>query len=475
MSETTTRRPALVLVICCMSVFVGNLGNTVLNVALPAMQQGLHTTLAGLQWTVDGYLVVLAALLTLAGSMGDRLGWRRVFQLGLAVFTLGSLLCSLAPGLGWLIAFRVVQAIGGCMLNPVAMSIITNTFTEPKERARAIGVWGSIMGVSMALGPLVGGVLVQWAGWRSIFLLNVPIGVVTLYLTARFVPESRAPQPRRVDGLGQILVIAAMALSTYAIIEVPTTGWAAPRTLGCAVLALAAIAALIGHEHRTVEPLIDLRAFHSVSFSGASVMAVCAYFVVGGYLFLSTVYLQNARGLSALMTGVYLLPMAVANIAVSPLSGRLTASFGARLPLLLAGSAITLAGLLFAGFDAQRGDVLLFIAYILLGVGVGLVNTPLTNSAMAGMPAERAGVAAAIIGTSRQFGQALGVAVLGAVLTVGLHRPGAGYLEAVRSPYWIVTGCGAAILVLTLLTTRRPVRDRPMVDAAPAVPAQSVR
>ncbi|MFE7118996.1 MFS transporter [Streptomyces sp. NPDC057654] len=468
------------LAVCCTSVFLGNLNNTVLNVALPAMQRDLHSPLSGLQWTTDAYLIALAALLMLAGSAGDRLGRRRVFQTGLALFTFGSLLCGLAPGLNWLIACRVLQAVGASMLNPVAMSIITNTFTEPRERARAIGVWGAVMGVAMAVGPLVGGVLVQAAGWRSIFWLNLPIGVAALICAARFIPESRAPHPRRADPVGQLLVIALLGTLTYAVIEGPSTGWTAPLTLGCLVTAPVALLALLQYERRRTEPLVDLEVFRDKGFSGAGAMAVLSFFVLGGFLFLNTLYLQNERGLGALDAGLYLLPMAILNIVTSQLSGRMTAGLGPRLPLLLAGAATALGGGLFAAADAETSNALLFPAYCLIGAGVGLANTPVTNAAMARIPKERAGVAAAIISTSRQFGQALGVAVLGAVLTTGLRHSGsisgsgsgAGYVQAVRPAYWIITACGAAIVLLTLLTTAR---RRPPIAPAVTLPERPAR
>src|SRR5436305_5951872 len=195
----TRRRRLLVLAICCMSLLIVGMDNTIVNIALSSIQGDLHASLSGLQWTIDAYTVVLASLLMLAGSTADRLGRRRVFQTGLAVFVLGSLLCSLAPSLGWLIAFRMRQAVGGSMLNPVAMSIITNTFTDPRERARAIGVWAGVVGFSLALGPLVGGLLIDSVTWRAIFWINVPVGVVALVLTALYVPQSRAARPRKLD------------------------------------------------------------------------------------------------------------------------------------------------------------------------------------------------------------------------------------------------------------------------------------
>jgi EmrB/QacA subfamily drug resistance transporter len=225
MSEMTRQRRLLVLLICCMSLLIVGLDTTIVNVALPAIQQDLHASVSGLQWTIDAYTLVLASLLMLSGSTGDRLGRRRTFQTGLIVFTIGSLLCSLAPGLGWLVAFRMMQAVGGSMLNPVAMAIITNVFTEPKERAQAIGVWGGVIGISLALGPIVGGALVDSIGWRSIFWINVPVGVTALILTILFVPESRAEHARRIDPVGQVLILIFLFTLTYAIIEGPDRGW----------------------------------------------------------------------------------------------------------------------------------------------------------------------------------------------------------------------------------------------------------
>ncbi|MFC7718228.1 MFS transporter [Nonomuraea recticatena] len=224
----TYRRRMLVLAICCMSLLIVSLDNTVLNVALPAMRREFDASVSGLQWTIDAYTLVLASLLMLSGSTADRFGRRMVFQLGLVLFTLGSLLCSLAPSLGWLVVFRMIQAVGGSMLNPVAMSIITNVFTDPRERARAIGVWGGVVGISMAAGPLAGGLLVDTLGWRAIFWLNLPLGIAALVLTMLFVPESKAPTARRFDPVGQLLVIVLLGSLTYGIIEAPSAGWTSP-------------------------------------------------------------------------------------------------------------------------------------------------------------------------------------------------------------------------------------------------------
>lgn len=311
-----------------MSLLIVSLDSTVLNVALPSMQKELHATVAGMQWTIDAYTLVLASLLMLAGSTADRIGRRKVFKTGLVLFTLGSLLCSVAPNLESLVAFRMVQAVGGSMLNPVAMSIITNTFTDPRERARAIGVWGGVVGISMAAGPVIGGLLVDSVGWRSIFWINLPVGLAALLLTWRYVPESRAPKPRRPDPVGQLLVIGLLGSLTYAIIEAPSEGWESPLILLFAALAGCSLIGLLLYEPRRAEPLIDLRFFRSAPFSGATVIAVCAFAALSGFLFLNTLYLQNVRGLSALHAGLYMLPMAALTFVCAPLSGRLVGSRG---------------------------------------------------------------------------------------------------------------------------------------------------
>jgi EmrB/QacA subfamily drug resistance transporter len=269
-------RRSVVLFTCCLSVFMAGLDTTIVNVALPSIQGALHASVSGLQWTIDAYTLVIACLLMLSGSLGDRFGRRRVFQIGLAVFSLGSLLCSLAPSLGWLIAFRGLQAVGGSMLNPVAMSIIASTFTDRADRARAIGLWGSVAGLSLASGPVLGGLLVSGIGWRSIFWVNVPVGLIAIALTRRFVPESRAGHPRRLDPPGQVAVIALLGCLTAGIIEGPRRGWgSAPIVALFAVAALSA-AALVVLESRRREPLVDMRYFRSMPFSGAALIGVVA-------------------------------------------------------------------------------------------------------------------------------------------------------------------------------------------------------
>jgi EmrB/QacA subfamily drug resistance transporter len=454
MDELPRRRRLLILAICCMSLLIVGMDVTIVNIGLRAIKDDLHTSLTDLQWTIDAYTVVLASLLMLSGSTGDRLGRRRVFQAGLTVFTLGSLLCSLAPSLGWLVAFRGLQALGGSMLNPVAMSIITNVFTEPRERARAIGVWGSMIGLSFALGPIVGGALIGWIGWRAIFWINVPIGVAAFVLTRIFVPESRAPRPRRLDPAGQVLVMVLLGGLTFAIIEAPRAGWSSVQTALAGGLALIAGAVLVWYEPRRVEPLVDLRFFRSVPFSGATVIAVCAFGASAGFLFLTSLYLQEVRGLSPILAGCMLLPHAAMTAILAPVSGRLVASSGARRPLLMAGALLTVGGLLLVPSTADESYSRLTVTYAVFAAGFGLVNAPITYTAVSGMPREQAGVAAAIASTSRQVGAALGVAVIGSLLAAGVSGPlGADFVAASRVCWWVIAGCGLAVLLLGAATT----------------------
>jgi len=408
-------RRLLVLAVCSMSLLIVGLDTTIVNIALPAIHRSLDASIAGLQWTIDAYTLVLASLLMLAGSTADRVGRKRTFMTGLVVFSLASLLCALAPSLGFLIATRVLQAIGGAMLNPVAMSIVRNVFEDRRERAMAIGVWGAVFGISMAIGPVVGGALVAAWSWRVVFLVNVPIGLVAIVLTAMFVPKSRAPRARRFDPVGQALVIVALATLTYAIIEGRGQGWLSGEILGPFAVSLCSFAALVGYELRRPEPLVEVRFFRSIPVSGASAIAVCLFAAIGGFLLMNTLYLQDVRGLSPFHAGLYTLPMAGVMVVASPVSGRLVAHFGSRPSVVAGGLAVMVSALLLTQLEPSTSTAYLIVAYVIFGIGSGLVNPPITNTAVSGMPPAQAGVAAAIASTSRQVGMTLGVAVLGAV------------------------------------------------------------
>jgi EmrB/QacA subfamily drug resistance transporter len=440
----------LILGICCMSLLIVGIDVTIVNVALPAIQKGLHASLGGLQWTLDAYSLVLASLLMLSGSMGDRFGRKRVFQTGLVVFTLGSLLCSLAPNLDLLVAFRCLQALGGSMLNPIALSIVTNTFTDRQERARAVGIWGAVFGVSLALGPVIGGILVTDLTWRAIFLINVPVGILAIVLTQMYVPESKAATARRIDPWGQLLTIAMLATLTFGVIEGPTDGWGSVTIVGCFAAAAIACASLITVERRRFQPLLEVRFFRSAPFSGASVIAVLAFAGMGGFLFLNTLYLQDTRGYSALHAGVLTLPLAAMICIFAPISGRLVGSRGPRLPLLVSGPFILAGGLLMLQLGDHTSTLYLLTDYVVFGIGIGLVNAPISNTAISGMPINQAGVAASVASASRQVGSSLGVAVTGSLVASASYA----HLGAASHPAWaVLAGCGFGIFVLGYIST----------------------
>lgn len=452
MPELSKGRRMLVLAICCMSLLIVGMDTTIINVALPSIRRSLNTSVEGLQWTIDGYTLVLASLLILSGSTGDRIGRRRTFQTGLVLFTVGSLLCSVAPSLGWLVTFRMLQAIGGSMLNPVALSIIINVITDPKERARAIGVWGGVMGISLGVGPVIGGLLTETVGWRAIFWVNVPVGIAAVVLAAIFIPESRAPRARRVDPIGQLLVIALLASLTYAIINGPRNGWESVETMGLFGFALACLVIFVVYEPRRDDPLIELSFFRSAPFTGATVIAVCAFGAFSGFLFLNTLYLQDVRGLNALSAGLFMLPVAVGTCILSPISGRIVASRGPRIPLCAAGIATTLAGLSLTVLSPHTNYLLLLGSFGLFAIGFGFVNAPITNTAVSGMPRSQAGVAAAVASTSRQIGASLGVAIVGSVLNSGgALQPN--LTQASHRGWWIITGAGVAVLLVGIVST----------------------
>lgn len=458
--EAGRRRRLGVLLICSSSLFIVYLDSTILNVALPTLQRDLHASLSGLQWVADAYLLVAASLLLLTGSAADRLGRKRLFLIGLAGFGVSSLLCSVAPGTGWLIGLRMLQGIGGSMLTPVSLSIVRNTFHDPTERAHAIGIWSGIFGVATACGPVVGGVLVSAAGWRSIFWLNVPICVAMMAAAVRYVPESRAPRPRRVDVPGQLLMILLLGSLTYAVIQGPVAGWTSVPVLALSAVAALAAVAFVAVERRVAEPLVELRFIRSRPFTGACVSAVLSFVVLGGFLFVFTIYLQEVRGDSPLMAGLSLLPATLVMAAAAPVAGQLTACRGPRVPLVASGLCIAAGLALLLGLGPATSYWWLAGALAVLGAGLGLVNPPITNTGVSGMPPAQAGVASAVISVTRQIGSLLGVAVMGDMVTSGVRgglaagqSPAAALSAATHGPWVLGIACGLLVALAGYLST----------------------
>ncbi|BBZ08966.1 MFS transporter [Mycolicibacterium doricum] len=444
----STRRKTVILVSCCLSLLIVSMDATIVNVAIPAVRSDLHATPSQLQWMVAVYTLVLASLLILAGATGDRFGRRRVFQIGLTVFALGSLLCSLAPNIETLIVARLLQAIGGSMMNPVALSIVSQIFTGPVERARALGIWGSVVGIAMSLGPIVGGLLIETAGWRAVFWINLPICAAAIILTAVFVPETKSTTMRNIDPIGQALAVAFLFGTVFALIEGPGLGWTNPVTLVAAVVAVVAFVFFLRYESRRHDPFIDLRFFRSIPFSAATVTAVSAFAGWGAFLFMMSLYLQGERGYSAMETGLIYLPIAIGALLFSPLSGRMVGRFGARPSLLIAGVLITAASAMLSFLTATTPVWELLIVFAVFGIGFSTVNAPITNAAVSGMPLERAGAASAVTSTSRQIGVSIGVALCGSVAGGALAGTSTDFATAAR-PLWFV--CVALGLVITAL------------------------
>lgn len=466
-----------------MSLFIASMDATVVNVALPSIGRELHSTISGLQWTIDGYTLVIASFLMLSGSTADRFGRRRIFQIGLVVFVIGSLLCSLATSIPLLVACRMLQAIGGSMLNPVALSIISATFTDGKERAKAVGVWGAVVGISTGFGPLIGGALTDSVGWRAIFWINIPIGIAAIVLTFAFVPESKSSVVRKFDPVGQLLVILLLASVVTGLIEGPRFGWASPVTIGLFVVAAASLFVLRSYEGTRDDPLLDFRFFQSIPFTSAIATAVLAFAAQGAFIFVTALYLQEVRGFSPFVAGLHTLPLGLAMLVASPISGRLVSSSGTRRPLALGAGALGAGAILLLFVGATTPTWYLVITYLVLGAGLGLINPPLTNTAVSGMPRNRSGSAAGVASTSRQTGVSLGVALAGTITGVGgASSTGAGFVPATHALWFVMLGFAVAIGILAFVANSDAARrstdriksllsDSPSTSPAPTAPA----
>ncbi|MGL6235090.1 MAG: MFS transporter [Segniliparus sp.] len=445
-------RPVRVLVICCLSIFVVILDASVVNVALPAIGHSLRSGKEELQWVVDGYTLTLASFLISSGVLADRGGRRRFFRYGLVLFGLSSLLCSVAPTIHVLIAARVLQGIGGSMLNPVALAIITSVYSEPAKRAKALGAWGAVVGIAMALGPVFGGFLVDTVGWPSIFWINVPVCAAAVWAT-RFLPESFGKQARGLDVRGQAFAVAAMFGLVLTIIELPRRGLSSPWIWAAfACFVLCALAS--GHAMRRAEsPFIDLRAFRSAPYAAANLGGFSTSLGLGALVFTVSLYLQAHVGESAATAGAHLLPMAVGMFVFSSVSGRAMAAFGASPPLVFGGIGMAAAGVVLAAHISSPTHWIL-IGAGLYGVGLGLANAPISAMGTTGMGAN-AGAASGVVSTSRQLGISVGVALAGSVADPADGKVG---------PSWaLLCVCGAVVTSVGAVLWLRQKADAPAV------------
>jgi EmrB/QacA subfamily drug resistance transporter len=449
--------------------FMCYLDNNVTNVALPTIQRSLHLSVSGLEWVVSSYLLVVAGLLLAGGRVADVYGRRRVFAIGLTIFTLSSLAAGLAGSGGMLIGARAVQGLGAALLMPTTLAIILATFTDARERAAAIGIWGAIGALALAAGPVIGGVVAQHVHWGWIFLINVPVGVVTLALGVWSIAESRAHQASRaLDFPGLISSSAGLSALTYALIEGQNRGWTSPLILGAFAIAAVALAAFLLIESRVAHPMVALGVFRSRTFSGGTGTNMIWGFGILGIYFFTSLYLQEILGFSPTKAGLAFVPMALCLAVASGISARVTALLGGYRTVAL-GMLIMVVGLvLFAFQGAGAGYLSLMPGFVLFGVGSGLMNVPLTNEVMESAPTAQAGIASALFNASREVAGLLGVTVIGAVLRTaqssalrgGASAPRA-FLDGYHTGLWVTIGLVAAGVLLSYVTLRpRPTASR---------------
>jgi len=404
------------LAVLCLGVLVIGLDNTILNVALPTLVRDLHATESQLQWIVDAYILAFAGLLLTAGSIGDRYGRKKALIGGLIVFGLFSLISSRVASADQLILTRAVMGAGGAFLLPTTLSIITNIFPD-EERARAIGIWSAIFGVSVPLGPIIGGWLLEHYSWGSVFLVNVPVVIVAVAALLALVPESYDPTAQPLDPLGAVLSIGGLGTLLYAIIEAPGRGWLSQITLEWFAVATVLMVAFILWERHTRYPMLRMSLFKNARFSAASFSVTLVFFGLNGAMFFLTQYLQFVLGYSTLKAGASMIPVAFAIGVSAPLSARFTERFGSKL-VVTVGLLIVAAGMgILTSISTSSGYGVIAAMLFVGGIGMGLAMTPATDSIMGAVPKEHAGVGSAVNDTTRQIGGALGVAILGSYLS----------------------------------------------------------
>jgi DHA2 family methylenomycin A resistance protein-like MFS transporter len=416
MFATNRSHKLATLVITAVGFFMVLLDASIVTVALPSIQSSLHARLIDLQWVVDAYTLPFAVLLLAAGTLGDRFGRKRLFLAGLVGFTFGSAVCGFAPSLGWLIAGRVLQGTGGAALSPGSLALLAAAFEDPRERAQAIGISSGVSGIGIAAGPLIGGLLIQASGWQSIFFVNLPVGLLVFLLGARLLTESRNPQPRRVDVPGQVLAIAALTALTYALIEGQPQGWSSPLIVTLFVAAAVLLLAFVVVEVRQSEPMLPLDLFRNATFSVANVAAFVVGFALLGTVFFISQYFQEVQGYSPLGSGIRSLPNTAGMFIVAPLAGRLTARYGARVPVTFGALLASTALFLFTRLDAATPYSQIWWNLALSGVGFGFMLSPIAAAVLGATPPNRIGLGSSIVNTTRQIGSVFGVALLGAVV-----------------------------------------------------------
>lgn len=427
-SNTHAPRKWAILAVLCLSVFLVVVDNTIVNVALPTLARELDATTSQLQWIVDAYSLVFAGLLLAAGSLGDRRGRKGALQLGLVLFAATSALAALSTSASELILARAAMGVGAALVFPATLAILTSVFTNPTERAKAIGVWSAVSGLAVALGPVTGGFLLEHFWWGSIFLVNLPIIAVALVAGRQVVPTSRDHHAGRFDPVGVVLSIAMIGLLVWTLIEAPDNGWTSTATVAGFVLSTVLLAAFVGWERRRPDPMLDVSVFTNARFSAASLAVASAFFGLFGFIFLVTQYFQVVRGYNTLSAGIHTLPFAITAGIVAPVSARLALRFGTKVIVGFGLLSMTGGFLLASYMDASSSYLTGVVpSMVVMAAGLGLTMAPATEAIMGSLPVDKAGIGSAVNDTTREIGGTLGVAVVGSVFS-SLYSPRIGEL-----------------------------------------------
>jgi EmrB/QacA subfamily drug resistance transporter len=459
----------------CVAFFMTVLDVSIVNVALPSIGRSLHFSETGLQWVITAYAITFGGFLLLGGRVGDILGRKRMFMIGLTIFSAASLVCGLANSTGLLIGSRAVQGFGAALVSPSALSIITTTFDEGAERNKALGIWGAMGGSGAAAGVLFGGILTKYAGWEWIFFVNVPVGALVLALTPRIVRESRAPIRQSFDLVGAGSVTAGLALLVYAISKAPVDGWGNTTTIVLLIVAAAILVFFVTWESRAKQPLMPLSIFRIRTLAGANIVGVLLGSSIFADFFLLTLYVQNVLHYSALKTGITFLATAGTTVVVAALAQWLTTKYGAR-NVMAVGLALDTGGLIWYTQIPVHGTYVhnLLGGYVLFGFGLALAFIPVSVAALAGVGPQDAGLASGLLNTSQQVGGAIGVAIASSIAVSRanhLLHTGSSAASALTHGYalafWVVAGISAAGVIAALTL----VRDTQVVEAGAAQPA----
>jgi EmrB/QacA subfamily drug resistance transporter len=427
--------------------FMIMLDNTIVNVALPSIQSDLHIGVSELEWVFNGYALTFGVLMLTGGKLADMLGRRRIFIVGLLIFTVASLFCGLATSAGWLIGARVLQGAGSALMNPATLSIVTATF-PPRQRGMAIGIWAGVAAMALAIGPLAGGLITEHLGWNWIFFINVPVGILAIIVTRLVVDESRDTSPdQRLDLPGLLSSGIGLFALTYGLIEANNYGWTSPRILSLFAVAVIGLVVFVLLELHERSPMLDLSLFKNGTFAGANSVMLLVGLAMFGVFFYNSLFIQNILGYSAVQTGATFLPMTILIILVAPLAGKYSDRVGSR--WLMGGGMVLLAGSLFifSRLDASSDFWDILPGLIVGGFGMALVMTPTTSAAMGSVPIDKAGVGSAVLNSMRQVGGALGIAVIGAIIAESVNAaPG-----TPESAAQFVTGYQHALTVAALI------------------------